>query len=338
MRPTLLIDTLKDRFAAHLAGKLHRAAYIVGPPGGGKTQTVRQTAKDLGVGFRVIHAPLMQEEDYGMPVVNAARDDIKFVVSSDKFPLVGSDCEETGILLVDEVAQADQGKQKILANLFQEREIHGHAIKPGWMIVANGNRQSDRAGANRILSHFKDRMTEYEYEVSLDDWCNWSLEHDVPVEVVSFIRFRPNLLLDFDPQREKNPTPRGWVEGVGAAIGTVRSEAEYETFKGDVGEGAAAEFVGFLKIFRNLPDPDVVLMNPTTHKLPTDPATTYALCGAIAARASKDNFERIVQVAERMSPEFMVLTVRDSIRRNREVQHTKAFVKWASGPGAKVLI
>jgi hypothetical protein len=280
----------------------------------------------------------MQPEDYGMPVVSADRTDISFVVSSDRFPIVGSDCPDTGILLIDELPQAGNAEQKILANLIQAREIHGKKLKPGWMIVATGNRASDRAGANRVLSHLKDRVNELEYEASLDDWCNFALERGVATEVIAFLRFRPNLLLDFDAQREKNPTPRGWVEGVAASLGVVPPEAEFETIKGDVGEGAAAEFLGFLRIFRKLPNPDVVLMSPKTHELPTDPATCYALAGAIATRASKDNFERIVQVAERMAPEYMVLTIRDSIRRNREVQNTKAFITWASGPGAKVLI
>ena len=336
MRPSLLIDTLAARYAT--PATRNRSSFISGPPGCGKTEVTQQVAKRLGVECRVLHAPLMQPEDYGMPVVSADRSDINFVVSSAKFPLVGSDCPDEGVLVVDELPQAGNSEQKILANMVQAREIHGHRIKPGWMIVATGNRASDRAGANRMLSHLKDRLTEYEYEVSLDDWCGFAMDAGTPVEVISFIRFRPNLLLDFDPQREKNPTPRGWVQGVGASLGTVPPEAEFETLKGDVGEGAAAEFLGFLRIFRKLPNPDVVLMNPSNHELPTDPATCYALAGAIAQRATPDNFERICTVAERMAPEYMVLTVRDSIRRNKEVQNTKAFIKWASGAGSKVLL
>lgn len=338
MRPSLIAETLTARFAAHREGKLRRAAYIEGLPGLGKTEVTKQVTKALGIGYRALHAPLMQPEDYGMPVVNAARDDVAFVVPAEKFPLVGTDCEDEGILVIEELPQADNASQKILANMIQEGEIHGKHLKPGWMIVATGNPMSSRAGANRVLSHLADRFTKYQYEAHLDDWCAFALDAGVAVEVVSFLRFRPNLLCDFDAQREKNATPRGWVQGVAASIGTVPPEAEFETFCGDVGEGAAAEFLGFLRIFRKLPNPDVVLMNPDKHELPTDPATCYALAGAIANRATADNFERVVTVAERMNPEYMVLTIRDSIRRNRDVQNTKAFIKWASGAGAKVLL
>ena len=47
-------------------------------------------------------------------------------------------------------------------------------------------------------------------------------------------------------------------------LGKVPAEAEYECFKGAVGEGAAAEFVGFMRIYRKLPNPDAILMNPDT--------------------------------------------------------------------------
>lgn len=339
MRPSLVIDTLTARFNAHRAGHLKRATFIEGLPGLGKTEVTKQVAAALDVGYANVHGPLMQPEDYGMPVVNAKRDGVTFVVPEEKFPLVGSDhFPDEGIFVIEELPQADNAGQKILANLVQEREIHGKRLKDGWMIVATGNPQSSRAGANRVLSHLADRFTKYVYEAHLDDWCEYALNAGVATEVVSFLRFRPNLLCDFDAQREKNATPRGWTQGVAASLGLVPPEAEFETFTGDVGEGAAAEFVGFLRIYRKLPNPDVVLMNPAKHELPTDPATCYALAGAIANRASPDNFERVVTVAERMAPEYMVLTIRDSIRKNKDIQNTKAFIKWASGSGAKVLL
>lgn len=44
------------------------------------------------------------------------------------------------------------------------------------------------------------------------------------------------------------------------------------------GEGAAAEFCGFIKLFRSLPDPKVLLAAPETAEVPEDPATLYAVC------------------------------------------------------------
>jgi hypothetical protein len=116
---------------------------------------------------------------------------------------------------------------------------------------------------------------------------------------------------------------------VSDVLGTVAPEAEFECFKGAVGEGAAAEFVGFVRIFRKLPNPDAILLNPQTADVPKDPATLYALSGALAQRATESNFERVCQYSERMPPEFSVLTISYAARRNPDLANTQAFTKWS---------
>jgi hypothetical protein len=199
----------------------------------------------------------------------------------------------------------------------------------GWQVVSTGNRQSDRAGATRTLSHLANRETSIELETDLNDSTKWMIDHGVRPEVVSFLRFRPNLLHDFDPQRDANPSPRMWVEGISNILGVVPSEAEYECFKGAVGEGPSAEFVGYLRIFRKLPNPDAILMNPNTADVPTDPATLYALSGALSHRATDGNFERVCTYSERMPPEFSVLTISSAVRKNPDLCNTQAFTKWS---------
>ena len=84
-----------------------------------------------------------------------------------------------------------------------------------------------------------------------------------------------------------------------------------------------------MKIFRKLPNPDNILLNPTTASVPTDPATLYALSGAIAERATESNFDRVCTYAERMPPEFSVLTISYAGRKKPELTNTQAFTKWS---------
>lgn len=333
MKPSELKKLIQDRFKAGIK----RPLLIESSPGLGKTQIASQVAKELGIGFNAIHAPLLQPEDYGFPVISKERDNVSFIVSKEKFPVIGSEHQESGIFLIDELSQADASAQKILANLIQEREIHGQKLKDGWTIIATGNRTTDRAGANRILSHLGNRMTRVPLDLSLDDWTQWAIESGIKPEVISFIRFRPELLSNFDPQQEINATPRAWAEGVSASLGTVDSALEFEIFKGDVGDGPAAEFLGFLKIYRKLPSPDAIILNPTKEPVPKDPATLYAVCGALAHRTSEDNFSRVMKYVSRLPAEFGVLYVRDAIARVKTLTNTKEFITWASGPGAKLL-
>jgi hypothetical protein len=333
MKPSEIKALITARFNAKITRPLH----LESSPGVGKTQIAAQVAKELDVGFMVIHAPLLQPEDYGFPVISANKENVEFIVSKSKFPIEGSNCAESGIFLIDELSQADNSAQKILANLIQEREIHGQHIKPGWLIVTTGNRTTDRAGANRLLSHLKNRLTTIEMDASLDDWCNWAFSNGINTEVIAFLRFRPDLLNHFDPQADCNPTPRAWSEGVSAALGVVDSAHEFACFKGDVGEGAAAEFCAFLKIYRKLPSPDAILLNPNGVEVPNDPATLYALCGVLAYKTTGDNFGRVMTYVKRIPQEFSVLYVRDTIKRKPDIQNTPEFTKWACSEGAKLL-
>jgi hypothetical protein len=272
------------------------------------------------------HMPTMLVEDFGILFPDSS-DQLHYKLP-DWFPVKGK-APEHGILLFDDRNQAGADLQKVLANICQARTLHGAELPDGWQVISTGNRQSDRAGANRVLSHLRNRETVLELETHLDDWTGWALNNGVKPEVVSFIRFRPNLLHDFDAQRDQNATPRSWVEGVSDVLGTVPAEAEFECFKGAVGEGAAAEFVGFVRIFRKLPNPDAILLNPTTSDVPSDPATLYALSGALAQRATEGNFERVCQYVERMPAEFSVLTVSYAARRNPDLANTQAFTQWS---------
>ena len=333
MKPSELKTLISARFQA----KVKRPLHIESSPGLGKTQIAAQAAKELCVAFKTIHAPLLQPEDYGFPVISTDRKDVDFIVSRHKFPIEGSDCPKEGIFLIDELSQADNSAQKILANLIQEREIHGRKLLPGWLIITTGNRVSDKAGANRLLTHLKNRLTSIELEASLDDWCVWAQENEVKQEVISFIRFRPGLLNEFNPQLETSPTPRAWVEGVSAALGVVGSSLEFPVFKGDVGEGAAAEFCAFLKIYRKLPSIEEVMERPTKTEVPNDPATLYALCGAISSKVTPENFGHVMKYVVRMPCEFSVLFVRDALKKCPTVVTTSDFSQWAAGPGAKLL-
>ncbi len=339
MKPTEAKALLASRFKA----QIKRPVLLESSPGVGKTQITAQVAADLGVGFKMIHAPLLQPEDYGFPVIASDRSDVSFIVCSSKFPLVGSDCPEFGIFVIDELSQADNSAQKILTNLVHAREIHGQKLKPGWLIVATGNRTTDRAGANRILSHLKNRVTTIELEVSLDDWTNWALSNAVKTEVIAFMRFRPELLNSFNPQSEMNPTPRAWTDGVSAVLGVIDPAYEFACFKGDVGEAAAAEFCAFLKIFRKLPSPDAILLNPATAPLPVigkdadASAILYALCGALAHKTTDQNFGRVMLYINRMPTEFSVLFIRDALKKCPSIQTSSDFIAWASTDGAKIL-
>lgn len=370
MRPSLLKEVL-------LVAIEERAyIHIEGEPGVGKTQIPEQVARQLGYvpwkprlicervetpdgfttrmieqpdhdrplsqfGFVHKHVPTCQPEDLALPQpANDGR--LRFGIA-DWLPLEGDPTvPERGLILFDELAQGSDEVQKTLANIIQARECYGFRIKEGWSVISTGNREQDRAGARRVLSHLRDRSTIVELTQNLDDWCAWVIDNNAaPMELVAFMRYRPALLCDFDPNRKVNATARGWVEKVGRMLGKYPALAEFEMFRGAVGEGPASEFIAFMQMFRKLPNVDLIVMDPMNAPVPEEPSILFATATAVATRASENNFDRIMAYARRLSMEYAVLVVRDSCRhaakRGENLTETHAFIDWASKEGAAAL-
>lgn len=303
-----------------------RPVFVWGPPGVGKSQTIHQVGKALNLTVADIRAVLLDPVDLrGLPHVNG--DNRAHWCIPEFLPREGS-----GILFLDELNAAPPLVQAACYQLVLDRKLGEYELPPNWVVIAAGNRESDKAVTHRMPSALANRFVHLSFDVDLDDWVRWALQNGIMTELVAFLRFRPGLLHAFDARSNDKafPTPRAW-EFVSDLLNSQPSaEIEYELIAGTVGEGAAAELLAFLKIFRNLPNADVVLMAPDKAAVPTDPATLYAICGSLARKASDNTMERICQYANRLPAEFSVLLVRDCVRQCESVVNTRAFVQWAS--------
>jgi len=329
MKPSDLSNVLR----VMITGR--RTVMIEGPPGGGKTQVVQQVAKSMGLPILLFHAPTMLPEHVALGMPSVDRLSYNFIANS-CWPLEGTDYPDAGVILIDEAPQADNAIQKILANLVQEREIHGHKLKAGWSIVMTGNRASDRAGANRILSHLRNRMTTLTYDVSLDDWVAWAIPAGVRMELIAFLRFKTDLLHSFDPNRDINPTPRAWAEGISPFIGQLPEHLEYELFAGAVGEGPAAEFKAHMRMWRDLPRISDILKAPDTHPVPEKPDIRFAVASSLAMATTEANFADVMTFVNRLPAEFSAVVIGDVVARLPKLQESKTFIKWAITTGKMI--
>ncbi len=333
MRPSQVAAAINIAIDAGQPVMLH------GSPGVGKSDIVRQVAAQRGIDMIDLRLSQLDPVDLrGVPSVNA---DTKQTTwnAPDFLPTSGE-----GILFLDEINSAAQATAAAAYQLVLDRRLGDYELPKGWAIIAAGNRASDRAIVNQMSTALKNRFTHVNYEVNNDDWCEWALKNNVDVSVLGFIRFRPMLLNEFE-ERNKSKEERDRVQKIkdAQAFATPRSwhflsklvgqkppaEIEYELYSGVVGEGAAAEFMGYLKYYRDLPNLDALLMDPAKAKVPTEPATLYALATGLATKATKDNMERVVKYALRLQPEFQILLMKDAIVRDQTLTNTKAFNEWA---------
>jgi hypothetical protein len=306
--------------------KSQRPCFLWGSPGVGKSDCVRQVADNQKLELIDIRAVLLDPVDLrGIPSING--DNLAHWCIPAFLPRKGK-----GILFLDELNSAPPLVQAACYQLVLDRKLGEYELPEDWSVIAAGNLESDKAITHRMPSALANRFVHLKFEVDLEDWTEWALQNDIGTEVIAFIRFRPNLLHSFDPSKNEKsfPTPRVWEFVSDLMKSGIPAEIEYDLIAGAVGEGAAAEFVGFLRIYRELPDPDVILMDPDSAHVPDDPATLYAVCGALARRASENNFERVIKYANRLPAEFSVVLMKDAKNYNSEVVNTRAFIEWVS--------
>src|SRR5262249_30827797 len=119
---------------------------------------------------------------------------------------------ERGILFLDEVTSASPTVTAAAYQLILDRRLCDYQVPPGWAIFAAGNRYGDRGLTYVMPTPLANRFAHYEVEPDLDDWIAWANTAGVDARIIAFLRFRPDLLFEFDPARNPVafPSPRSW--------------------------------------------------------------------------------------------------------------------------------
>lgn len=327
MKPRNLIPYLQTMI------EFRMPVLLVGAPGVGKTDCVTQAAEKADANLIISHPVVSDPTDFkGLPFAFTTKDgqtNATFLPIGDLDLLIKA--EKPTVFFLDDLGQAPSSVQAAAMQLLLARRINGHMVSDMVTFVAATNRREDRAGVQGILEPVKSRFVSIiHFDVDMNDWTGWAFDHDMPMELISLIRFKPDLLFDFKPTKDmvNTPNPRT-VANAGKLFNTdLEEDIKFEAIKGAAGEGFAVEFRAFAKIWNELPDIDNLIMNPTSVDIPTDPAVRYAMCGAITERATKENFDRIMQIADRLPGEFQAMVIKDSAHRNPKVCTTRAYTDW----------
>ena len=302
---------------------------IWGPPGGGKSDVTKQTTAGLNRKLFDLRVALLDPVDLrGVPSVDSG------VTRWNPPEFLPNGCGPS-VLFLDELNAGALDVQSACFQLVRDRRLGEYQLPDDCAIVAAGNRIEDKAAAKKMASALSNRFVHLDLDIDHNDWTKWALNNDVAVPVVAFIRFRPDSLMAFDPKARATATPRSWEFVSNIYKTTPPEDTEFDEYSGAVGQAHAAEFTSFLRIWRDLPNLDGILMDPKGSDVPDTEkpngiATLYAVCVGLAHKATEDNFARVVQYTDRLPKEFGVLCVTDAVRRNKEVCNTKAYIKWGA--------
>ena len=299
---------------------------IKGKPGICKSAVVEQVIAQLKWELVMSHPSVADPTDYkGMPGI--VKGEAQFLPFGDMQKLIKA--KVPTVCFIDDLGQAPHSVQAALMQPLHARCLNGHKISEHVVFVGATNDTSHRAGVNSILEPVKSRWdTIVELEANLDDWSTWAFGSGVPPEVIAFLRFRPDLLCKFEATREltNSPNPRTWEAlGKNVKAGLV----SLPVLAGAVGEAAAGEFLGFLRVYKNLPTIDQILHDPQTAPVPTEPSALYAVTAALVRKFTKPNANRCFIYAARLPKERESVLIRDALRVCPELATTQEYTTWA---------
>lgn len=325
--------------------EINRPAFMWGPPGIGKTETVYALGKMLNVPVIVWIAAQTDAVDIkGIPGKIIDHNGVartEWAAPKD-LPFLDPDWE--GILFFDELPNATPLVQNSIQQCIHERRVGEHRLSDKARVFAAGNRQSDRAGAGRLSTAIASRFVQLEIATDMEEWSTWAVKKGVNHLTVNFIRkVRPELLHKFDGNDTAFPCPRTWefcaeiTDKVGK--GEVASEIARALYYGAVGEAAGIEYAAYIEETQHLPDLDEVMARPKTAPLPdkNKPSQLYAMASGVGTRmrdkesaaAGLTYLKRITELSK--ASEYEILAFMDVVKAvETPCMSWPAFEEWAN--------
>jgi len=335
MRPAHLSKLLDKEF---ISGDHHTPVMMWGPPGVGKSQIVFQVAARHQAPVIDIRLSQMEPSDLrGIPF--RVEDRVEWAIPA---LLPNAERHATrGILFLDEINAAPPSVSAAAYQLILDRRLGEYQVPPGWILIAAGNRQGDRGVTYTMPAPLANRFSHVEFEPNLDDWVYWAYQQQLDERIIGFLRFRPELLFDFDPAHNPVafPSPRSW-EFAHRALRKFWDDPQLRLggLQACVGPAAGIELKAFIDNLEQMPDLDAVCQGepvPIPHEIDLQYAIAAALVGR-AIRARQDParmvlYGHILNFAKQFAQREMgVMLVSDMHRAiGEELFQVPQFVEWA---------
>lgn len=240
-----------------------RPVFLWGPPGIGKSEVVESIAKEQNGLMIDLRLAQMEPTDLrGIPYYNrdnglmdwAPPIDLPDEETASKYPVV--------VLFLDEMNSAAPSIQAAAYQLILNRRIGKYTLPKNVVLIAAGNRESDKGVTYRMPAPLANRFLHLEMRVDHSSWEQWATTNRVHKDVVGYIGFAKQDLYDFDPRSSSRSfaTPRSWtfVSEILADEDTNETDLT-DLVAGAVGEGVAVKFMAHRKIAGQLPKPEEVL-------------------------------------------------------------------------------
>jgi len=338
MRPAHILTVLDKEFNSAIDGH-HTPVMLWGPPGIGKSQMVAQVAEKHDIPVIDIRLSQMEPSDLrGIPF--RIDDRVEWAIPSMLPDITRHGAQ--GILFLDEITSAPPSVSAAAYQLILDRRLGDYRVPDGWAIFAAGNRQGDRGVTYSMPAPLANRFSHFEVDAHMDDWVAWAFSHGIDERIIAFLRFRPELLFDFDPAHNPVafPSPRSWEYSHRALIKFMDTpQLLLGSLQACVGQAAGIELKAFIDNLENMPDLEAIVRGEKA-AVPKEIDLQYAVATALVGHAIRakngdkpqEKYGHILDYAQKMPQREMgVMLVSDMHRAiGQDLFSVPQFSQWAN--------
>ncbi len=353
MRVNEVIDKLcysYDKLVKELLPlKTMPSVMLWGAPGIGKSQLVKQLATALSertlkrVNVIDVRLILFNPVDLrGIPTANA--DKTLAVWLKPKIFDMDESKGVINILFLDEISAAPQSVQAAAYQITLDRVIGEHKLPDNCIVIAAGNRVTDKSVAYKMPRALANRLLHIEVVPDFNSWRDWAIRSGINQKVIGFLSFKQNYLCETDLSTDDvaYTTPRTW-EMVSSILNNVSDDVAftYPLIAGLVGSGIASEFRAWCNIYLELPDVDKIFKG-ISQPVPKNTDRLYALVSSMIAHA-RDNqrdmkgIEHSIEYSFLLPPDYSAVLIKGyhSISKDfkNRLMTLPSYIKWMEKRG-----
>ena len=218
------------------------------------------------------------------------------------------------ILFLDEISAAPQSVQAAAYQITLDRKIGEHELPNNCIVIAAGNRVSDKSVATKMPKALANRLLHIEVEPNPSSWIIWAIRNNINEKVLGYLSENNYRLFSFNPDDDDLafPTPRSW-EMVSLVLHSLEGDLDksFPLIAGLIGMGQAFEFKSWCNVYNRIPKSEDIF-NGLDVEPPTDIDCIYALIASISAKANTYKYdikkmENVIKFAFKLPSDFVEL-------------------------------
>lgn len=236
------------------------------------------------------------------------------------------------VLFLDEANSASAAVSAVAYQLTNDQCIGEHRLRKNVRIVMAGNRETDKGITNRQPAPLSNRLTHVEAIASAEGLALHAQDRQWPPVFVAFIHFRKELVDTYDPDKPSKTiaTPRTWEKAMTYYAAKLPEDIKLAAMAGAVGDGPSGEFFGFVQSWAKIAAlMPKIVADPEKADVPEEPSLRYAVAVACSGSLEPKNASIYNAYLMRMDAEFAILAWQLAIKRDPKLFETKEFVQFS---------